>query len=756
MKTISIAIIMLFLSVGLHSQNATSIERDKDWDQDLNYSQAKTFMLRTDIFEGGEIETPDNEVWWTKKILKEYYNLPKDTFSLNLNELPKGIIYKDFLKINKDRLKNLIVGSKLGEYDGFKILENMVAFENLLGESKYKENDEIKEIIAYIKQLTVLDLEKSDYYKMVNSRGKVWSNNHDIYRITFLLQMLSKLSKVEIEDGIFRLLLDNLGSENSSFEYKVGVKCLQLNESDSKEVLKKYISNWYYENLSEGPEKVYNNSLDKKRFFTALILMKKINPLNKSYSKLLDFVQYDIEMFSNNLHRYLSREIYQIDDTYNHTSEKFIDFYTLWFLEKAGIINFKIPKKTDLPVFTSIKSRYPDISNINLKDYKEELWDFSMNNKKNAITSINVNYKFHDCLRYYIESIPYLSRPKFDDEKMEISAWKLFNWYPFIKDKKESVSISLNYLKDSTSNILSEYMTNTMVDDLKFYRDSSNINNLSISEKNILEKENKKRSLESKRMQSLIYYYSGVLPILFSNENAFLDYLEYFNTSYTGFVEKKIYPKLEKDYGPNLGRIYSNLYLVDPSDDFTFTFFQKNASGYMEPGYIKILVNEMQKSNLKYKEYVSNLSTYYYQKPNSILEKFNTKKSDFKKISDYFKYQFDTYGKSKGLNSFYDGTTIYEAGSQMNGPCKLYWNNGNNISIEATIYNGSNPITVKYEGKIMVNSSVKDRNELPYEFITKNNKKFYIQFRESKCTSTIEFEGVGTEKNIYFRFNVLL
>lgn len=664
----------------------------------------------------------------------------------------------------------------------------------LIKNSTKSESLELKNVIDFIEKVDENELNNSDYGKMVDKTiVNRFGNKQDKNGIKLSFNVLSMLLKTEIEYNIISKICSSIYDLNTKDVYIGGGSRCGF-ESKKMELLQSDINLLSF----KGMEFIVTDGLNSingyefwdysKRelfpicFFSARYyrLNKKLN-LDVNWDSFINLYKENIELTNentkNDLYKFLS---YNFNISSSNLEKivninALIDFFILWKLEKNSIAKLTIPKDYENnKIFAQIKKSYPELNEVRLSDYKEYVYKNFYSNRTNKI---EITYSFYDCLNDYIESIPRLSRPNFDNKTFEIPILTLVDFYePYFegvtgnrstieinfKQKKDTLSIELNDRYSKFDELQKDYEKNIEHED-----------DLPMNEMN---KHNQRKLFFGeidKTTTSGINFLSLALPMLFDNEKELKDFFIFFKESNKKYINslitenrKSASRKFDDNYSPGSDTIINQLMFLNPLFKKSISKFQKTKSKF-----VKVFSDEVEMSSEDYQNSLIKLSKLDVGTIKSFVDRYNERNSKvenrFKNLSEYFNSNFEFKKKNTGIiRDRFSGLTNYvvnrEWTDRITGDATFFWNNLNDVEIVTTINpTGARPITINLKGKIIKNANSQNSSKWPYVFVIETpsgskGDKFYIRFEDFKCYSNIEFAGSGRSNNIFFTFGIIL
>lgn len=665
----------------------------------------------------------------------------------------------------------------------------------LIQKSTKSENVEIKNIIDFITNVDNEELNQSEYGKMVDKTiVSRFGSTQNKSGIKLSLNVLSMLLRTDIEyDIVSKISLSMYILDTKDVYIGGGARCgfeskkMELSQSDISLLTLKGMQVIIREGLS-NIEHFENWDSDKRELFTISFLSARYyNRFNRLPNKNVIWDPF-LNIYKNNI-EWTNRVIK--DDLYEYLSlvlnvkpsdikryiniDGLINIFSLWNVEKNGVTKLPIPPKYEIDdIFAQIKKTYPELTEVRISDYKNYLYK---NFESSRGFEIRITNTFYDCLNDYIESLPRLSRPNFDENEFNISTRPLVDFYEpnfeGITGNKQAININLKQEKDSLIVQIRDKFSKIAEVQKEYETNAKNEENLSMDEMN---KQNKRKAYLTemdKTISSQAWILSLVLPMLFEDKNQLKEYFNYYRDSNKKYINalimenRKIASRnLDDNYSPSADTLVNQLMFLNP-------LFKKSISRLKnsKSELVKALGDELDKDSENYHNTLSRLSELSTGKIKLMFDRYNERNAKvdnrFKNLNEFFNSKFELKKKNDGvILDRFNGKTNYvinnDQANIISGEATFIWKNLNDAEISATINPvGSKPVTVNLKGKIIKNSNSKDSTDWPYVFVIdvpagSKGDKFYIRFENLKCYSNIEFAGSGRSKNIFFSFGIIL
>ena len=665
----------------------------------------------------------------------------------------------------------------------------------LIQKSTKSESEAVKNIIDFISNVDNGELNQSNYGKMVDKTIiSRFGSTQDKSGIKLSLNVLSMLLRTEIEYDIVSKISRSIYILNTEDVYiGGGARCgfdskkMELSQSDISLLTLKGMGIIIKEGLSTI-EKFENWESDKRELFMISFmsaryynrLAKKRNvsvtwaPFASVYKKNIELTNNEIK---DDLYEYLSLVFNVSKSSIKQyiNVDALVNIFSLWNVEKSGVMKLPIPQDYESDdIFAQIKKSYPELTEVRLSDYKEYVYK---NFKSSKNSKVKITRSFYDCLNEYIESIPRLSRPNFDEKEFTIPTRSLVGFYePYfdgITGNNQPINVNLKQEKDSLIVQVSDTYSKLAEVQKEYEKNAKNEENLSMDEMN---KQNKRKAFFSEMDESVsgqAKILSIVLPLLFEDKNQLIDYFNYYkegNKKYINYLikenRKNASRNLDDNYSPSADTLISQLMFLNP-------VFKKAISKFKTANsdLVKAFGDELEKTSEEYQNTLIKLSKLQAGSIKLMVDRFNERNANvgnrFKNVSEYFNTRFDSKKKNEGImQDRFNGLTSYvvnrDQSNIMSGEATFFWNNLNDAEIVSTINPaGGRPVTVNLKGKISKNSNPKNSADWPYVFVIdtpvgSKGDKFYIRFEDLKCYSNIKFAGSGRSDNIFLSFGIIL
>jgi hypothetical protein len=676
----------------------------------------------------------------------------------------------------------------------------------LIQRSTKSESEAVKNIIDFISKVDNEELNQSDYGKMVDKT--IFNRDGtklDKRGIKLSLNVLSMLLRTEIEYDIVSAISNSiyiLDTEDVSIGG--GASCgglvykrMELSQSDISLLTLKGMRVIIEEGLSTI-EKFENWERDKRELFMITFMSARYNnhlaaqpnvsvtwdPFASVYRKNIELTNKEIK---NDLYEYLSL-VFNVDESMIEryvNVDALVNIFSLWNVEKSGVMILPIPqdydKRGDIPdyvnvdaLFAQIKESYPELTEVKLSDYKEYVYKNFKSSKK---SKVKITSSFYDCLNEYIESIPRLSRPNFDEKEFTIPTRSLVGFYePYfegITGNNQPINVNLKQEKDSLIVEISDTYSKLAEVQKEYEKNAKNEENLSMDEMN---KQNKIKAFFSEMDETVsgqAKILSIVLPLLFEDKNQLIDYFSYYKEGNKKYINSQIKENrknalrdFDDNYSPSADTLISQLMFLNPVFKKSIYKFKTANSDLVEA-----FGDELEKTSEEFQNTLIKLSKLQAGSIKLMVDRFNERNANvgnrFKNVSEYFNNRFDSKKKNEGImQDRFNGSTYYivnrDRSNIISGEATFFWKNLNEAEIVSTINPaGGRPVTINLKGKISKNSNPNYSADWPYVFVIdtpvgSEGDKFYIRFEDFKCYSNIKFEGSGRSDNIFLSFGIIL
>lgn len=678
---------------------------------------------------------------------------------------------------------------------GYNLKTTKKLLTQLIGRSKKIENPEISAVLSYIDKVNNDDLNASEYGPMVDKTIFNRDNTKlDKSGIKLALSVLNKLIRTEIEFEIISKIAQSIYDLDTDDVYigdgarcGFGLKKMELTQADISLLTNLGMHFVVSEGLSDlGRIKEWKS--DKQRLFATCffsyrnyIHQTKQQNTEHSWASFTNLYKQDFEWMNDyidyGLYEYLDNgfQAKDIDIKRFVNATNLVKFFMLWNLEKSGITKVLIPNEYEKDgVFAEIKSTYPSLNEVRMTDFK----DYMIKNiESSGKSKLQVSYSFYDCLSDYIESIPRLSRPSYEDDRYEIPNINLVDLLePTFLDliqNYSSVDIKLRQEREGLFINIDDKISKLDSVEKKFKENLVQEDKLTMDEMN---KQNKKKELLSQhddlvRFQRIVI--ERLLPVFFDDPQQFKNFLAFYREENKKDVNlmisehrKRASSNLDDSYSPDADSIITNLVYSSP---FSKKIISELINSKSE--MTKAFGQEMEKVFKDYENSIQKLAKIYTTRLKPVVDRYNERfskpESRFKNLKEYFTASFDAKQKNQGTyRERFNGLTNYSVNrdwsNRIQGEVTFFWDNLNYTEIESTLnLPGSGTVKVNLIGKIIKNNDPKSNKEWPYVFVVEkpvgsSGDKFYIRFEDMKCSSNIEFAGDGRSKNIFFTFGIIL